>query len=135
MIALFVLNLHGNAPEFQHSISFNLAMSYSASSDWTSMVTEGQTIAIVDDDEFLSSDDMTPEIEACTLPEELQELIKNFVSTKAVIRVRRKSDCELCIREPCVCHELRASAKQKARQARLRSQQNEARTRALIRSL
>ena len=120
---------------YDQANSIQYADFVSANSDGTSMVTEAQTIAIVDDDEFMSSDDMTPEIEAITLAEKLQELIENFVSAKLVIRVWRVSGCEICIRAPCVCRKKMASARTRQARARLRSQQNEARTRALIRSL
>ena len=66
------------------------------------MVTEAQTTAIVDDDEFMSSDEMTIDVEITTLPTDLQMPILQF-QYQSRVKVRRASGCERCGRMPCVC--------------------------------
>ena len=82
----------------------------SASSDGTSMVTEARTTASVDDEEFMSSDEMTIDVEITTLPTDLQMLIHQF-QYQSRVEVRRASSCESCGRVPCVCRKRYRSKK------------------------
>ena len=84
---------------FSAANSIQYADFISAYSDGTSMVTE---TAIVDDDEFMSSDEMSIDVEIKTLPTELQPLIFEF-QYKSRIKVRRATGCERCARSPCIC--------------------------------
>ena len=71
----------------------------SANSDGTSM---DYPEAIVDDDEFMSSDEMSIDVEIKTLPTEPQSLIFEF-QYKSRVKVRRATGCERCARSPCIC--------------------------------
>ena len=58
--------------------------------------------AIVDDDEFMSSDEMSIDVEITTLPTELQTLMFEF-QYKSRLKVRRARGCARCGRSPCIC--------------------------------
>ena len=89
-------------PAFSAANSIQYADCISPNSDGTSMVAETQTTAIVDDDEFMSSDEMTIDVEITTLPTELQMLIHQ-IQYQSRVKVRRASGCERCGRMPCIC--------------------------------
>ena len=84
---------------FSAANSIQYADFISASSDGKSMVAETETTAIVDDDEFMSSDEMTIDVEVTTLPTELRILIRQF-QYQSRVKVRRASGCERCGRMP-----------------------------------
>ena len=63
------------------------------------MVTETAT---VDDDEFMSSDERSIDVEITTLPTELQSLMFEF-QYKSRVKVRRATGCERCGCSPCIC--------------------------------
>ena len=71
----------------------------SACSDGTSMVTEAP---ILDDDEFMSIDEMTIDVEITTLPTDLQMLIFQF-QYQSRVKVRWAAGCERYGRIPCIC--------------------------------
>ena len=79
----------------------------SASSDGKSMVTEAP---IVDDDDLLSSDEMTIIVGITTLPTDLQMLIFQ-IQYQSRVKVRRASGCESCRRALCVCRKRHRSKK------------------------
>ena len=92
----------------------------SAYSDGTSM---DYPEAIVDDDEFMSSDEMSIDVEIATLPTELQSLIFEFQYTSRV-KVRRAAGCECCGVSPCICRRRNRAWQRRVIEARRIQQQN-----------
>ena len=79
--------------------------------------------AIVDDDEFMSNDEMCIDVEIATLPTERQSLIFEF-QYKSRVKVRRATGCDRCARSPCICRKRNRAWKNRVIEARRIAQQN-----------
>ena len=114
---------------FSAANSIQYADFISASSDGTSMVTETYS----DDDEFMSSDDMSDELrlrsEVLHLPTELQSLILEFqyksqVRVRTRVKVRTPAGCEHCGISPCACRKGNRAWQRRVMETRRFQQQN-----------
>ena len=105
---------------FSAASSIKFCNFISAYSDGTSM---DYPEAIVDDDEFMSSDEMSIDVEIKTLPTELRSLIFEF-QYKSRVKVRRATGCERCARSPCICRKRNRAWQNRVIEARRISQQN-----------